>query len=917
MSIKTSLTTTSSEPAAPWTATRCHRLLRPLLAHVAALRKDKERRDLLKSGQCAATIQQAQFTNVRPRKSVVLGKRPRGFPDSDDDYGAEKKKKSLRKYGRRGRPKAASSENPPTTPYRNGQQQTQRRQQQATRSSQENEVVLPTPFLRRVRNHLPSSPVVSVEEPANQDADPLQIGSTRCNHSTCWKTRCGFDTELRDLRRTMDAERHSLFESVFKAMDSLLKATFPGRNQAAGPKSLLAMCLRKVPEYIDWEKKEAEEDNNFQTAPKDCGLSFEIYSELETLGVVNGWKHLCIVARAHGVKIIQDAAAEGLLEDPITDLLIRLCLEYMPLPEFTGLIDTYVTRQYPRPRSSREEDEDIFTSPALRPLRILRICDPSGTSLLPQLLSALFADELLPSYWILTRGFSTFWPSVINHIAAIKRPCQDTLTFIIETLTLLSHHAAPRKPRGVPQTQIRGKAQNTLVSAIGALGSVVVLSEEGLHDISSSTNRTSIIKRRVEHVVTTTTNNLKRQHNTGRKLGTYLLALGSFLSLSSSSSSTILEQAWKGVSTCKGNPILMLQYDATTALMSSVAHFCGKGTGLPPYVYLERLCTKLETLSLPGGALRDMRVDGAFRLAEGTGDLRDLKFAEDLRRDCGTPVQEEGEGKKKAGFGGLRWDEGIGEWVVGTPGSAVPAKKRSSSVSRTRRSLRGSVVEEVEEQEEEEQEGKYSEEDESVDVDSDAGIGSKRVLRGRVVAVKESSEEEEEEEDESMEAESDPGSEYGSEEEEEGEQGASSPNTEPSSAEESMPEPEESSTDETSFEGETKDDNHSAVFQSPPKRSRAKHQLLAARPKRLSKPITKGGDELAFDTVTTVLEQRQQEMWLSRKKPLRFATFTSTASVRTVAAPSPAPLTKKRVQRASLMSVSAVDDDSDDELSFI
>ncbi|KAK4224746.1 hypothetical protein QBC38DRAFT_484703 [Podospora fimiseda] len=887
MSIRPSLRTSSSESVAPWTATRCHRLLRPLLTHISALRKDKERRDLIKSGQGVATLQQANLTNARPRKSVVLGKRPRGYPESDDDYGSEKKKKKqpLRKYGRRGRPRAASPENLPTTPHREIQRRQQQRQ--PNRPSQENEVVLPTPFLRRVRNHLPSSPAVPVEGPADEVAEPLHIGSTRCNHSACCKTRCSFDTELRNLRQTMDAERHGLSESVVKAMASLLKATAPSRNRAAAPKSLLAMCLRKVPEYIDWEKNETEDDDDTNnTAPKDCGLSFEIYSELEDLGVAVGWKHLCIVARAHGVKIIQDAAAEGLFEDPITDLLVRLCLEYMPFPEFTDLIETYITRQYPRPRSSREEDDDIFTAPALNPLRILRICDPSGTSLLPRLLSTLLVDELLPSDWILTKGFSTFWPSVINHIAVTKRPCQDTLTFTIETLTLLCNHAAPRKPRGVPQTQIRGKAQNTLVSAIGALGSVVLLSEEGLGDNPSPSNRTSIIKRRVEHVVAATTTNLKCDHNKGRKLGTYLLALCSFLSLSSNSSSTILEQAWNRVTTCKGNPTLMLQYDATTALMSSLAHFCGKGTGLPPNIYLERLCDKLVTLSLPVQALRDIRVDGAFRLAEVTGDLRDLKFAEDLRRECGTPVQLEGEEKKKkAGFGGFRWDEGIGEWVVGTPGSAVPAKRRKAA-SGTRRSSRGRAAEEVRTEEDED------EEEDDLEVKSVDVTRERRILRGRVVATEESSEEEDEEaEDESMEVYSDAGSRYGSEAD------ASSPNTEASSEEEPMPEPEQSSADEISFEDET------MVFQSPPKKPTTKQQqLLAARPKRLSKPITRGGDELAMDAVTTVIAK--QEKWLSRKKPFRFATFASAPP-------------KKRVQRMSLMSVSAVDDDSDDELSFI
>ncbi|KAK4167544.1 hypothetical protein QBC43DRAFT_310925 [Cladorrhinum sp. PSN259] len=945
MAAKSTTTGTTTESAAPWTATRCHRLLRPLLTHIAALRKEKERRPLIRNGQGAITaFQQSQLTNTRPRKSVVLGKRPRGYPESDDDYGSGKK--PVRKYGRRGRPKASSSENPPTTPGRNGHQH--QRRQQASRPSQENEVVLPTPFLRRVRNHLPSSPAVPVDEPTEQEFEPPQIGITRCHHSTCLKTRCCFDMEFRDLRRTnINAEQHSLFESVFKAMDALLKATSPSKNQAAGPKSLLAMCLRKVPEYIEWEKKETAEEDETKTAPQDCGLSFEIYSELETLGIVNGWKHLCIVTRAHGVKIIQDAAAEGLLEDSNMDMLIRLCLEYMPVPEFAGLITTYVTRQYSRTRSSFHT-ENMFTCVRLRPLRILRACDPSGTSLLPRLLSTLFVEELLPSDWILTPAFSEFWPSVISHIASVNKPCQDNLTFMIEIITLLCNHAAPRKPRGVPQSQIRGKAQTTLVSAIGALGSIVLLSEEGgSKSASSSTTRTAVIKRRVEYAISTISSNLKRQQSKGRKLGRYLLALCSFLSLSDSTSSTVLESAWKGVTTCKGNPTLMLQYDATTSLMSSIAHFCGRGSGLPPNIYLRQMCDKLEYLKLPGG-LRDMRVDGAFRLAEATGDLRDLDDAEMLRlemmRPPGRGDNNGGEKEGRAGFGGMKWDEGIGEWVLGTPGSVV---SKSAVLESRRISLRGSAVDEgqngvarksslrvraaeaVDSGEDDEEDWEYdiddNDEDDEDDEDEWMKGGVRRIMRGNRIAMAtyrsegedEEEVEEDEEEDDSMEADSYPNTSPESAAEDARE---ASPNTEASSQEDAAPELDESSADEISFDTPKDDNNNNMPNRRRPsslKKPVPRHPFLAARPRRLSKPITitKGGDELALDTMTITSQDHQGKNWLSRKKPLRFTT-ASTRALRVGVGSAPVvPVAKKKVQRASLMAVE--EDDSDDELSFI
>lgn len=668
----------------------------------------------------------------------------------------------------------------------------------------------------------------------------------------------------------MDAERYGLFEPVFKAMDALLKATSPRKNQSAGPKSLLAMCLRKVPDYIQWEKQQTKQEDNARTPPKDCGLSFEIYSELETLGAAHGWKHLCIVVRAHAVKVIQDAAAEGLLEDSITSLMIRLCLEYMAVPEFTGLIETFVTRQYPRPRSAY--DDDMFTSPGLRPLGILKVVDPSGTSILPRVLADLFVEELLPSEWILTKGFSTFWPSIIGHITAMKR-CQDTIRFIAETLTLLCAHAAPRKPRGVSQTQVRGKAQNTLVSAIGALGSVVLLSEEGIDSNAtySSSTRTAAIKRRVEYVADACSAKLKRHKAKGRKLGTYLLALCSFLSLESNASSTILESSWKGVKSCKGDSNLMLQYDATLALMSSMAHFCGRGTSIPPNVHLSRLCDKLETLDLPKGALSSVCVDGAFRLAEHTGDLRDHAFAEELRAKavaCATPVQDSSVKGKKPAFSGLKWDDVISEWVPATPGSVVPAPKGAG------RSLRGQATVESTRSEADDSGILETNQDDSMEVDSDAGSAGS--------------------ESEDCEA--------------------SSPNTEAASEDEAVPEPFEEEEDKDCKFDETRMqyDNNSEV---QPQDKEFTGLLLAARPRRLSRPITKGGDELTADIVTIDVEH--QEKWLSRKKPLRFATSSATVATTAIVRS----VTKKRVARASLMSFRSVsgslDEESDDELSFL
>lgn len=657
----------ASEPTQPWTATRCHRLLRPLLAHIAALRKDKERKALISNGHSSTGSGQT----TKPRRTV-LGKR--SYPADDSDYDD---KKPCRKYSRKGSRRRSSSDQA-CTPQRNVQKQ---RRQSANQTSQD--VVLLTPFLRRVSNHQPSSPAQAPEKPCQEEPGP----ASRCNH---WepgcKTKCAFKLELKSFRPTMDAEKHGLYESVFKSFDAILRVTCSQMHQAAGPKSLLAMCLRKVPAYIagreEWEREESEE-NGTKSAVRGAGVSFEIYSQLESLGAVDGWRNLCLLVQAHAVEIIQGAAAEGLFDDPVTDLLIRLCHDYMPPTEFKSLIDTFVIRQYPKPHSA---DDDLFASPGLHPLRVLRDCDPSGNSILPRILADLLADGLLPADWVLNKSFTALWPATIAQITRV-RPCQGAVDLVIVTLELLCGLASPKKPRGVPQTRLKGKPQTTLISAIAALGSVIALVDTGTHKSEytkpQSATRVATLRRRVGHIVTTCTSNLKRRKSPGRKLGTYLLTLCSLLSLAepSSSISAAIENSWKGVRNCRGSPDLMLQYDATTALMGAMAHFISRGTGYMPQIHLGMFCDVLETLALPAGAMSSMHADAALHVFEHSGNLRDLSIAEGLAEEAkrgepcaGTPYQTPGKDEKKkkaSSFSGQRWDDVISEWVAATPGSEM------------------------------------------------------------------------------------------------------------------------------------------------------------------------------------------------------------------------------------------------------
>ncbi|KAL1839027.1 hypothetical protein VTJ49DRAFT_1927 [Mycothermus thermophilus] len=698
----------ASEQSQPWTATRCLRILRPLLAHIAALRRDKERRELLGIRHSAGTD-----VTVKPRRTV-LGKR--SYPGSDSDYDD---KKPCRKYSSRGgRGRRSSTANEASTPRPDAQR---RRRQLGHRAPQD--IVVPTPFLRRVWNNQPSSPPQAPEEPSPVEEPPAALA--RCSHFGCsGRSKCIFEVELRmQIRPSTSHERHGLYESVFKAFDAILRATSPPNKRqamaATGPRSLLAMCLRKVPDYIagieEWERRESEE-NGTKRAVQGAGASFDIYSELESLGTVGGWRHLCLLVRAHAVNIVQNAVVEGLFEDGVTDVLIRVCLEYMRPTEITGLIDAFIIRRYAKPLPG---DTEFLASPVLRPLQVLLHCDSAGASIMPRTLAHLLANDLLPADWVLNKTFLAMWPTTIRHITKDK-PCQDVMDLISVTLELLCGLAAPRKPRGVPQTRLRGGPQTTLISAVATLGSIVLLSQDALASTSeNSTTRIALLRRRVTDIITSITTNLKRSHSSGRKLGSYILALCSFLSLNEQTPPDTLGAAWRKTNETKSrDPHLLLQYDATVALASAMAHHCARGTGLAPHVHLEQLCDRLEEAALlPPAALASVRIDAAFRLAELTGDLRDLDAAEALMRarqqqeavgacagkggrevvtttpkrvgwaggdGAGTkgPVGRSMKRNAAASFAGVRWDDGISEWVAATPGSEMRPRGRQGLRSR-------------------------------------------------------------------------------------------------------------------------------------------------------------------------------------------------------------------------------------------
>ncbi|KAK0623296.1 hypothetical protein B0T14DRAFT_515848 [Immersiella caudata] len=684
---------THHESAQVWTATRCHRLLRPLLAHISALRKEKARK-------CA--IDQSATAAVTGTTATLACKRSNPEPATGQTDTC-KRRKICNKYSSK-----ASRTNATTPQRQRGHDESQQHRQRLGANKAVQVVAMPTPFLKRVRNHQLSSPVSGLGDGERATLQRAEGGKTSPRSpnrsgrvSSSLQNHFSLETELSGLRRSTRWSEHSaLCSSILRALESILRATCPSKTPVAAPRSLMAMCLRKVPEYIAeleyWEKQDARA-NGTKSVLNQSKVGFDVYSDLESFGIVDGWKQLCVVVRAHSVRILEDAIREGLVDDEITELSIRLCLEHMPETGLSGLVDSFICRQYPDPS---HDDDDLFgPKPEFLPLQIIRYCDTPNSKFTLGKLAQLLAGGFLPATWILTKNFRLLWVETAQDMTKRKLDgYHRMMDFVNVTIELLCFQTSARSPKGASDEERREKerAQIMLTSGLAALSSMVQLCQE---DDALSENRAARLETRLQHIVQLCINKIERARRATRKdLGIYLLRLCAFLSLNATNSvSAGIEAAWHDALSRKCHEDTARLYDATLGLVAAVAHNCSRGTDLPPNGCLFRLCDKLATLNIPDDQLSNLRVDGAIFTAVYTGNLRDLAFAESLkaaskgsssRPDTKTQTAAAQNEKSNAAY---VWDDDIGEWVISKDVTAPTLAPRRPTRSSSRRPLRTSL----------------------------------------------------------------------------------------------------------------------------------------------------------------------------------------------------------------------------------
>ena len=444
----------------PWTATRCHRLLRPLLTHVTALRKEVKRQHPIQSlgedlsrgngVECGpGSDLKKPHKRVRRTYSLKASKRatPRVIGEVESEEG---------KHSRTGRHVV------PPEPC----------------------MYLATPIVRRIRGQW-SSPLVP-EPVIPEAAGAARPG--RCYHAreVCAK-RCFFEDRLAALRKTTEPSTFALCESIYRALDALLRATSASEAQSARPKNLLAMCLRKVPDYLaeleSWRLQQLEE-NRTGTAANDSSMSFDLYSDLESLGTgKSGWKHLATVVQSHGISIVKNAISEHLLADDFAVLLVQLCSQCKALDDRRQLLEAVLKREQRNPFGP---DHDLCyawpnSSPALGLLLHSRDSrDQTGERQYKARLAAdLLSNQLLPQEWVLTRDFGCIWSVAMKDLTS-RNAHPETMPFFITSIQVFCKHIQQKGRTPLSKERPVTTAHQLLVNSLATLATLAILGQETL-----------------------------------------------------------------------------------------------------------------------------------------------------------------------------------------------------------------------------------------------------------------------------------------------------------------------------------------------------------------------------------------------------------------------------------------------------
>jgi hypothetical protein len=637
-----------------WTATRCHRLLRPLQARIVAI--DKISREESVSGY---------FTHKGNKSS----KRPR------TETNLSKQRKRLR-YTYSQRKVTPPQSRREIYPISSGNAKPLRSLSNARLGHSPDGTALidlPVSILDQPRD-LDRSRVHSL---SNENQNRVALGDWRSISDSAGE-KFKYPDNLLALRGTISTRRYQVYKSIYHDLDNLMRATV-ARDSDVHKRSLLGMCIRQIPAYVKemekYHSKTSCESGNIGLF--DTNISWHVYNELESLGSIGlGWKHLRIAARSHGLLILIDAVSRGLLDIRFTRILAQHYAQLACYEEATTLLCAAQDAACQIPLILGHESTGKHATEVLAAL--------AGFAYHRE--GANFRVEFPLGYHMSIEDLRRVSSYLVNGI--LDQNCNLAATdFTITTISLLVHPPLPTVEQRL-HTEHRDSTKwqtqkHTLTSLIGAMVATGVMYSENSASghLPALINRRQAIVRRVVYIFemcafhdqSYSEDAQQTYHQSILSLATYLITTNSDFWRQHSNAQELLTAIWKRGEGQNDRDDSNSSdrhefHDTTVTLISTAAQCCGLWSNSPPHFFLGHLCDIVAKLGLPSRWLKRVRVDSAFLLAQKTNDLQALAFAENLPL---SPVAKDHPKAKvrvdETYFSGYRWEEGISEWIVATP----------------------------------------------------------------------------------------------------------------------------------------------------------------------------------------------------------------------------------------------------------
>jgi hypothetical protein len=227
-------------------------------------------------------------------------------------------------------------------------------------------------------------------------------------------------------------EQWRLFDGIHSGFETLLKATSKNlTGNKKGARSLLSICLKKTPEYIAIYERWCRTQDPDSAAD----ISSNIYGELEMTEArfIQSSNALQEVVRAHGVDLIGSAVRDGVICFPVASRIVKLCLRLEAYDEGQAIIDSLLMQKsFPKPRSR----DDVMFNKELSILDQFAIVT-GRFGFLYRELTMLFENRTLPIGWISSPDMIERWSGVIQCISERNSDAKDAAV-LLRTVILMS-----------------------------------------------------------------------------------------------------------------------------------------------------------------------------------------------------------------------------------------------------------------------------------------------------------------------------------------------------------------------------------------------------------------------------------------------------------------------------------------------